>query len=63
MITKDNLKEILESLNFLEQDEIYIKRIGKYTLSIDFKNKILFTQKKLRFMIKPLLIFHTLKIL
>ncbi|TBR81135.1 restriction endonuclease [Campylobacter novaezeelandiae] len=48
MITKDNLKEILESLNFLEQDEIYIKRIGKYTLSIDFKNKNIIYPKEIK---------------
>ncbi|MBK1991824.1 N-6 DNA methylase [Campylobacter sp. 2018MI35] len=48
MITKDNLKEILESLNFLEQDGIYIKRIGKYTLSIDFKNKNIIYPKEIK---------------
>lgn len=48
MITKDNLKEILESLNFLEQDKIYMKRIGKYTLSIDFKNKNIIYPKEIK---------------
>lgn len=48
MITKNNLKNVLKSLNFLEQDEKYEKTIGKYVLSIDFTNKKIIYPKEIK---------------
>lgn len=41
MITKENLKEVLESLGFENKEEIYSKTINEYTLKINFKAKTL----------------------
>ncbi|HDZ5094796.1 TPA: restriction endonuclease subunit S [Campylobacter jejuni] len=39
MITKDNLKNVLESLEFKNKNENYVKKISNYTLEIDYKNQ------------------------
>lgn len=46
MITKNNLKNALQSLGFENRDEIYEKKINNYILKIDYKIKILITQEK-----------------
>ncbi|HHD0199251.1 TPA: N-6 DNA methylase [Campylobacter coli] len=39
MITKDNLKQVLENLGFKNKNENYVKTINNYTLLIDYKNQ------------------------
>lgn len=39
MITKNNLKNALQSLGFENRDEIYEKKINNYILKIDYKNQ------------------------
>lgn len=65
MITKDNLKQVLENLGFKNKNknENYVKTINNYTLLIDYKNQSINYLKEIKFTIKLLLIFHTLKIL
>lgn len=46
MINKENLKEVLESLGFEDKNEIYSKTINKYTLKVNFKDKILHYPKE-----------------
>lgn len=49
MITKDNLKNVLESLNFTNQkDGKYEKIISKYKLSIDLANKEIIYPKEIK---------------
>ncbi len=46
MITKDNLKQVLENLGFKNKNENYVKTINNYTLLIDYKNQSIIIQKK-----------------
>lgn len=46
MITKDNLKKVLESLGF--KNENYIKTINNYTLIVDYKNQSINYPKEIK---------------
>lgn len=59
MITKDNLKYVLENLGFKNKNENYVKTINNCTLLIDYKNESINYPKEIKFTIKLLLIFHT----
>ena len=41
MITKDNFKEVLKSLNFIKKDDIYTKKFSDFDceLKVNFNNK------------------------
>ncbi|EOW0922499.1 N-6 DNA methylase [Campylobacter jejuni] len=48
MITKDNLKQVLENLGFKNKNENYIKTINNYTLLIDYKNQSINYPKEIK---------------
>lgn len=48
MITKDNLREVLESLGFENKNENYVKKIDNYTLEINYKNQIITYPKEIK---------------
>ncbi|WP_257912989.1 type IIG restriction/modification system [Campylobacter lari] len=48
MITKDNLKKVLESLGFKNENENYIKTINNYTLIVDYKNQSINYPKEIK---------------
>ncbi|EAK1544714.1 TPA: restriction endonuclease subunit S [Campylobacter jejuni] len=48
MITKDNLKQVLENLGFKNKNENYVKTINNYTLLIDYKNQSINYPKKIK---------------
>lgn len=48
MITKDNLKQVLENLGFKNKNENYVKTINNYTLLIDYKNQSINYPKEIK---------------
>lgn len=48
MITKDNLKKVLENLGFKNKNENYVKTINNYTLLIDYKNQSINYPKEIK---------------
>ncbi|ECK7825291.1 TPA: restriction endonuclease subunit S [Campylobacter jejuni] len=48
MITKDNLKYVLENLGFKNKNENYVKTINNYTLLIDYKNQSINYPKEIK---------------
>ncbi|EAH9682278.1 N-6 DNA methylase [Campylobacter coli] len=48
MITKDNLKQVLENLGFKNKNENYVKIINNYTLLIDYKNQSINYPKEIK---------------
>lgn len=48
MITKDNLKQVLENLGFKNKNENYVKTINNYTLLIDYKNQSINYSKEIK---------------
>ncbi|EAL8365755.1 restriction endonuclease [Campylobacter jejuni] len=48
MITKDNLKQVLENLGFKNKNENYVKTITNYTLLIDYKNQSINYPKEIK---------------
>ncbi|ENP7038603.1 N-6 DNA methylase [Campylobacter coli] len=48
MITKDNLKQVLENLGFKNKNENYVKTINNYTLLIDYKSQSINYPKEIK---------------
>ncbi|ECC0004267.1 N-6 DNA methylase [Campylobacter jejuni] len=48
MITKDNLKQVLENLGFKNKNENYVKTNNNYTLLIDYKNQSINYPKEIK---------------
>ncbi|EOF4450148.1 restriction endonuclease subunit S [Campylobacter jejuni] len=48
MITKDNLKQVLENLGFKNKNENYVKTINNYTLLMDYKNQSINYPKEIK---------------
>lgn len=48
MITKDNLKYVLENLGFKNKNENYVKTINNCTLLIDYKNQSINYPKEIK---------------
>lgn len=48
MITKDNLKQVLENLGFKNKNKNYVKTINNYTLLIDYKNQSINYPKEIK---------------
>ncbi|ECL9116976.1 N-6 DNA methylase [Campylobacter jejuni] len=48
MITKDNLKQVLENLGFKNKNENYVKTINNCTLLIDYKNQSINYPKEIK---------------
>lgn len=48
MITKDNLKQVLENLGFKNKNENYVKTINNYTPLIDYKNESINYPKEIK---------------
>lgn len=48
MITKDNLKQVLENLGFKNKNENYVKTINNYTLLIDYKDQSINYPKEIK---------------
>lgn len=48
MITKNNLKQVLENLGFKKKNKNYVKTINSYMLSIDYKNQSINYPKEIK---------------
>ncbi|WP_104748088.1 hypothetical protein [Helicobacter cetorum] len=48
MITKENFKEVLETLDFKENNKIFAKTINNATLQVDFEKQELIYPKEIK---------------